>query len=641
MSIQNRVEIGSDFLGYRIEEVVGRGGMGVVYRAYDLRLKRTVALKLITPELALDERFNERFARETELTMALEHPNVVPIHDAGDVDGRLFLAMRLVEGIDLKALLATEAALEPARALAICGQVANALDAAHARGLVHRDVKPSNVLLDASEHVYLGDFGLTRRLEEQGAQAGEGRSVGTPAYLAPEQIEGGHVDGRVDEYSLGCVLYECLTGSMPFRRESRLAAAWAHLEEEPPRPSELRPELPAAIDVVIQRALAKDPDERYPTCGALIAAAGDALGLRQRPALSARRTPVLVAGVGLVAVLGAALGFALVTRGDGTPAVPEVYANTLVRIDPETNTVWDVVEVGQDPIASASASDSVWVYNRVDDTVSEVDAGTNEVRQTTPVSAIPVDHSLLAGPVLAADEDGAWIIGLDSRGRPVLTSILTGAPMPRNYFLDREPRAVVAGEGAVWVLGAGGRDFQVIRVDPTTGEVTSRTRFPASARLSSLGVGLGRVWAMSFSAAVLYRIDPRSAAVTGRVDLGQRASRPSIEPGVIAVGVSPSGTLTVDPRTLEVVTWQGCCELAEGEEYDTVFGHGSAWGYDWDSGTVNRFAFDRQFGYSLDEAIAVTEPPRYNGGPCLTSIVTTSDAVWVTLGHSTNSACSR
>ena len=170
MSTQTQVEIGSDFLGYRIEALVGRGGMGVVYRAYDLRLKRTVALKLVTPELALDERFKERFARETELTMALEHPNVVPIHDAGDLDGRLYLAMRLVEGTDLRALLATEKALEPVRALAICGQVAHALDAAHGRGLVHRDVKPSNVLLDANEHVYLADFGLTRRLEEQGIE---------------------------------------------------------------------------------------------------------------------------------------------------------------------------------------------------------------------------------------------------------------------------------------------------------------------------------------------------------------------------------------------------------------------------------------------------------------------------------------
>jgi serine/threonine protein kinase/WD40 repeat protein len=269
VSTQTQVEIGSDFLGYRIEELVGRGGMGVVYRAYDLRLKRTVALKLITPELALDERFKERFARETELTMALEHPNVVPIHDAGDVDGRLYLAMRLVEGTDLRALLEREGALEPAHALAICGQVSNALDAAHGKGLVHRDVKPSNVLLDANEHVYLADFGLTRRLEEEGLQAGEGRSVGTPAYLAPEQIEGKPVDGRADVYSLGCVLFECLTGSVPYGRGSRLATAWAHLEEEPPKPSAVRTELPTALDAVIARALAKDPDERYESCRAL------------------------------------------------------------------------------------------------------------------------------------------------------------------------------------------------------------------------------------------------------------------------------------------------------------------------------------------------------------------------------------
>ena len=166
MDVHPRVDIGSDFLGYRIEELIGRGGMGVVYRAFDLRLKRLVALKLVAPSLALDERFRERFARETELVMSLEHPNVVPIYDAGEVDGRLYLAMRLVDGTDLGSLLRAEGALEPARAMAICAQVASALDAAHTRGLVHRDVKPSNVLLDSSEHVYLADFGLTRRLAD-------------------------------------------------------------------------------------------------------------------------------------------------------------------------------------------------------------------------------------------------------------------------------------------------------------------------------------------------------------------------------------------------------------------------------------------------------------------------------------------
>ena len=240
----------------------------------------------MSPELALDQRFRERFSREAELAMSLEHPNVVPIHDAGDIDGRLYLAMRYVEGTDLRALLQAEVALDPARALAICRQVASALDAAHAQGLVHRDVKPSNVLLDASEHVYLADFGLTRRLDEQGGPAGEGRSMGTPAYLAPEQIEGGAVDGRADVYSLGCLLYECLTGETPFAHRSRLAMAWAHLEEEPPRPSERRPDLPEAIDPVIRKAMAKEPQDRYTTCAALIGAAEEALGFRRSLAAS-------------------------------------------------------------------------------------------------------------------------------------------------------------------------------------------------------------------------------------------------------------------------------------------------------------------------------------------------------------------
>jgi serine/threonine protein kinase len=317
MSTRTQLELGSDFLGYRIEELIGRGGMGIVYRAYDLRLKRTVALKLVKPELALDERFRERFSRETELAMSLEHPNVVPIHDAGEVDGRLYLAMRLVAGTDLRQLLRGEGALEPSRALAICGQVANALDAAHAKALVHRDVKPSNVLLDESEHVYLADFGLTRRPEEQGTQAGEGRSIGTPAYLAPEQIEGQPVDGRADVYSLGCLLYECLTGEPPFTGDSPLAVAWAHLEEEPPSASANKPDLPDAIDAVIRKALAKSPDDRYPTCAALVADAEAALGLRQLPIFRRRRLLLLV-GTAILALVAAAVAVAIYSS-QGTP----------------------------------------------------------------------------------------------------------------------------------------------------------------------------------------------------------------------------------------------------------------------------------------------------------------------------------
>ena len=191
MSVSVDPRIGSELFGYRVEALLGRGGMGVVYKAYDPRLKRYVALKLIAPEVSEDERFRERFLAESELAASLDHPNVVPIYDAFDAEGRLAIAMRYVEGTDLKQLLQTERVLDPERAVAICGQVAAALDAAHVRGLIHRDVKPSNVLLDENEHVYLADFGLSRRLAEPGGQPEERLSVGTPSYVAPEQIDRG------------------------------------------------------------------------------------------------------------------------------------------------------------------------------------------------------------------------------------------------------------------------------------------------------------------------------------------------------------------------------------------------------------------------------------------------------------------
>ena len=215
--------IGTDFVGYRIEEEIGRGGMGVVYRAYDLRLKRTVALKLVAPELALDERFRERFARETELAMSLEHPNVVPIYDAGDVDGRLYLAMRLVVGTDLAKLLRAEGALEPARAVAICRQVASALDAAHAKGLIHRDVKPSNVLLDESEHVYLADFGLTRRLDEPGARPRRTVARSGRPPISPRSRSRAHRSTAAPTSTRSAA---CSSSASPARRRSPVSHGW-------------------------------------------------------------------------------------------------------------------------------------------------------------------------------------------------------------------------------------------------------------------------------------------------------------------------------------------------------------------------------------------------------------------------------
>ena len=277
MHVSDDPRVGTELAGYRIESLLGLGGMSVVYLAEDLRLKRKVALKLLAAGLAEDESFRERFLRESELAASIDHPNIVPIYEAGATGDVLFIAMRYVEGQDLKARL-QQGRLDPAEAIGILAQVASALDAAHVRALVHRDVKPSNVLLDTgarpdgSDHVYLADFGLTRSLAEAGA-GDDGHLLGTIDYVAPEQIAGGEIDGRADVYSLGCVLYECLVGQPPFHGDADLAVVFAHLEEEPPRPSAERPDLPVALDAVIGRALAKEPEQRYPSCRELARAA--------------------------------------------------------------------------------------------------------------------------------------------------------------------------------------------------------------------------------------------------------------------------------------------------------------------------------------------------------------------------------
>jgi len=231
---------GTTVAGYRIEALIGRGGMGAVYRAEEEDLSRKVALKVIAPELAQDERFRERFLRESKIAASLDHPHVVPIYQAGEEEGLLFLAMRYVEGTDLAKLVAQEGALEPRRTVELLSQVAEALDAAHEKGLVHRDVKPSNVLIaeaGGKEHCYLADFGLTKRTGSLSGVTAAGDIVGTLEYVAPEQITGDEVDSRSDVYSLACVLYECLTGSSPFPRATDVALLWAHVHEEliPPR----------------------------------------------------------------------------------------------------------------------------------------------------------------------------------------------------------------------------------------------------------------------------------------------------------------------------------------------------------------------------------------------------------------------
>ena len=280
--------IGSQIAGYRLEEQIGRGGMAVVFRAHEARLDRNVALKILAPGLAADDAFRKRFIRESRIAAAVDHPNIIPVFNAGEADGVLFIAMRFVHGPDVRTLLDTEGALPAARVIDIVTQVGSALDAAHARGLVHRDVKPANMLLDTTagggrqDHVYLSDFGLGKQTLNELGQSGltaQGQFLGTLDYMAPEQVEGRRVDGRADLYALACAAFELLSGAPPFRRGAGMAVVWAKLSESPPLLSTRRTDLPGAVDGVMSRAMAKEPDARFPSCGEFAAALRDACGL--------------------------------------------------------------------------------------------------------------------------------------------------------------------------------------------------------------------------------------------------------------------------------------------------------------------------------------------------------------------------
>jgi tRNA A-37 threonylcarbamoyl transferase component Bud32 len=318
--MSEQVTAGVTVAGFLVEELIGQGATGNVYRASSQEHPR-VALKVLAPELARDERFRQRFLRESRLAADLEHPHIVPVLDAGEHNGVIYLAMRLVNGPDLREILRQQTRLEPAPALAIVEQVADALDAAHRAGLVHRDVKPANVLLEG-EHAYLCDFGLARHVSSVSSLTTDRGFVGTVDYIAPEQIEGGSIDRHVDVYSLGCVLFEALTGTRPFDRESDLSVVFAHLNEPPPSATERRHELPSAFDEVFRRALAKDPGERYATCGELAAAGraalrGEAVPLRRR-----RRRLIGLIALGVVAAAAAIVLGLLATNTSSGPAAP-------------------------------------------------------------------------------------------------------------------------------------------------------------------------------------------------------------------------------------------------------------------------------------------------------------------------------
>ena len=557
MAITPTLEIGSEVGPYRIEQLIGRGGMGVVYRATDTRLGRPVALKLLSPEYSGDRRFRARFERESRLAASIDHGGIVPIYDAGDVDGLLYIAMRFVDGSDLAQLLRREGPLEPDRALGLVGQLAEALDAAHERGLIHRDVKPSNALVareGTREHVYLADFGLTKTSGPESVTA-SGQVMGTVAYMAPEVIRGEPPGPAADLYALGCVLFECLTGEVPFTGTNEAAVIYAHLESPPPRPRDRAPGLPAGLDAVLARSMAKEPDERFESGAAMVEAADVALGHAtarrtrgRRRARPRRRGVVAAVGVAAVAVTVAAVwpegdrkiaaiesdAVAVIDPGerslrakvelDGPPSAVAAAPNaiwvagdrdgTVSRIDPETHTIRQTVTVGHGQSALAADRSGVWVANRQDGTIKLVSADTNAVADTFKLGS-PTDACLLDGDV--------WVAGA---GAGAVTRLDPDAHRPRDVPIDGNPLAVACGAGGVWAVSDSGR---LNRIDPATNAVRSGVDVGAGA--SALAVGGNDVWVANSIAGTVSRVNAERAAVTAVVPLG-----PTDEPVAVAVG---------------------------------------------------------------------------------------------------------
>jgi len=596
---------GETFAGYRIEAVVDRGGMGVVYRATDLRLERPVALKLVAPELAHDERFRSRFLKEPRLAAALDHPNVVPIYEAGEHDGRLFLAMRFVPGSNLKTLLGRGGVPDAERALRILAQIADALDAAHRRGLVHRDVKPANMLLDEEGHAYLTDFGITKQVGSDSTQTGQ--IVGTLDYLAPEQIRTEPVDGRTDVYALGCVLYECLAGTPPFRRDTQMEAIWAHLREPvPPLPQFPR------LDPVLAKALAKERDHRYATCSELIEAARatlapEALVTGAVRRLAPRRRAIIVAGAAVLAAAVAAGVLTLTSGGEPQEALP--VENGVATIDAEGR-VAAFVDAATAPSNIAVGEGGVWVLSSETRTVSRIDPRTRKVASTIEMQGIPSDIAAGAGSIWVGTVGGRTDVnttGSISQINPATGKIRRKVRLPGkgSGWPSVGYPSIAIGEGAVWAINPKGL---ISRIDPRSGRVTgevevdtggiaagkegvwfldgksvtqvdTRTNRPGqtiqslSNELEGIAVGAGSVWATAEAEGLVWRFEPGRDPIARSIDVGAGSGFIAFGAGAVWVANYTDGTVSrIDPRTNRVTSRRPI-----GPVQALAVGEGAAW----------------------------------------------------------------
>jgi ABC-type transport system substrate-binding protein/tRNA A-37 threonylcarbamoyl transferase component Bud32 len=547
--------IGSAVAGYRLIALVGEGATGTVYLAEREGTSDRVALKLLDPELARNERFRQRLIRESTIASSLNHPHTVPVLDFGEAEGTIYLAMRYVDGSDLRELLAREGPLDPDRALALLAQVADALDEAHARGLIHRDVKPANILIESAddgEHVFLGDFGLAKYASSVSSLTSDQAFVGTIAYVSPEQIRGEEIDSRADVYSLGCVLYECLAGAPPFARDSELAVVYAHLHERAPPLTDVRPELPDGIDGVIRTATAKSPGDRFSSCAELIAAARFALaGGRVR-----RRHLRAGAAVGVVAALGAiaASVIALTHEAGGgmPPAGPrlDVGGSNVALVDTRTHRVAARIGVPEPPADIVFGGRSAWALLRGSQRVVQIDIPTRKQVGGTSLPFTPGGIALAGDALFVTEQGGPGLIRIATRTR----RISARWTVPTRGIVFSDPTGVAAGAGSVWLA----RGAQVVRVDASSGRVLHRFPLPVTATL--LTFADGALWAASSSNGLVEKIDPARDVIAERAALHGWISALTVAGGSVWAAVTPDDVvyrLNEDDASVEQTTNAG------------------------------------------------------------------------------------